>query len=102
VQWSATRNFATREEAERVAVLEVPPPSRQGRVSPEIARFVLELSEGGMSPRLIAAVFAEGHVKTARGGQWRETTVRRILDRERADAQRIGDDELGGFGEILA
>jgi hypothetical protein len=30
-------------------------------------------------------MLAEGHVKTARGGQWRETTVQRILDAERAD-----------------
>jgi len=69
----------------RAAELEFPPPSRQGREPVEVARFVVQLAEQGMSARLIAALCAEGQLKSVRGGQWTAKKVERILDRERAD-----------------
>jgi hypothetical protein len=98
VSWATTRNFLTREEAERAAQLAFPPPSRQGREPVEVARFIVQLHEQGMSARLIAALCAEGQLKSVRGGQWTAVKVQRILDRERADAQQ-DDDEPGALAD---
>lgn len=65
--------------------MEVPPPARQGRVSVEVARFVCQLAERGLSPELVAALCEEGGLPTARQGKWRAATVRRIIAAERAD-----------------
>lgn len=49
-------------------------------------REMLELDESGLSPYMIAKTLNERGIPTRSGGQWRPTTVRRILKRERDTA----------------
>jgi hypothetical protein len=102
VTWAATRNVRTREEAERLARLELPPPSRpRADLTPaKLRAFIVWMHERGASPRLISAGLRSAGVLGPRGGTLWPASVRAILKQEQRHAERARDEwNITGTGD---
>ena len=70
--------------------------------SPAVRRLVVEMRESGATLQQIADRLTDDGVATLRGGRWHLSTVKRILDSARLDAEACDARDRADSEALLA